>query len=194
MRSLPFLALLTLPVLAQTTPPAAPAASLQNLVANSPFGPLASGAPGAPAGATPLEFRGTFVDGGERFFSVLDTGSRRAEWVALNEGGRPFVVKSFDPAKESIAVEFQGRVLDLKLRDARVVAAPMAVAPSAPTAGQPQPPGQPPITAPTPSASTTEAQRLAQVAEEIRRRRALRQQATSQPPPNTAPPPNIPKK
>ncbi len=194
MRSLPFLALLTIPVLAQPTPAAAPAASLQNLVANSPFGPLASGPAGGPPTATPLEFRGTFVDGNERFFSILDAGSRRAEWVGLNESGRPFVVKSFDPDKESIAVEFQGRVLDLKLRDARIVAAPMAAAPAAPNPGQPQPPGQPTPGAPTVSVSTTEAQRLAQVAEEIRRRRALRQQATSQPPPNTAPPPNTPRK
>jgi hypothetical protein len=194
MRSLPLLALLILPVLAQSAAPTAPAASLQNLVANSPFGPVANGPTGGPPTATPLEFRGTFVDGGERFFSVLDTGSRRAEWVALNETGRPFVVKAYDADKESIAVEFQGRVLDLKLRDARVVAAPLQAAPAAAPNAAPTPPGQPMPGAPTLSVSTTEAQRLAQVAEEIRRRRALRQQATSQPPPNTAPPPNPPRK
>lgn len=183
MRSFPLFASLVLVASAQ---PAAP--SLQNLISNSPFGSAAQAGAG-PVAATPLEFRGTFVDHGERFFSVLDTASRRAEWVGLNEPGRPFAVKSYDPERESIVLEFQGRSMDLKLHSARITAAPMPQ-PSAPVAGNNAPqnvPGRPAQAAP----STTEAQRLAQVAEEIRRRRALRQQA-SQPGaiiPNAAPPP-----
>jgi hypothetical protein len=172
---LPLLFLLALPAGAQTAAPGLP-----SLVANSPFG--SATAPGATAAAVPLEFRGTFLDGGERFFSVLDPATRRAEWVGLNEPGRAFTVKAYNAEQESITVEFQGRPLELKLHAARVAAAPAAsVAAAAPTAG-PTPPQALP--------STGEAQRLAQVAEEIRRRRALRQQAQQNPPPAGAPPRN----
>lgn len=143
------------------------APSLPGLVANSPFG--APAATGSPAAATPLEFRGTFVDGGERFFSILDAASRRAEWVGLNEPGRTFTVKAYDAEQESVSVEFQGRLLELKLHPARIGIA------AAPTATANPSPGAPVAASPLPS--TSEAQRLAQVAEEIRRRRALRQQA-----------------
>lgn len=158
--------------------PAAP--SLQNLVSNSPFGTAAAAAANAGAPTGPLEFRGTFVDNDERFFSLLDPATRRAEWVGLNEAGRPFTVKSYDAERETIVVEFQGRTHDLKLHAARISALPPmpsapAAAPNATAAAQRPAAG--------PSPSTTEAQRLAQVAEEIRRRRALRQQA-QQPPSN----------
>jgi hypothetical protein len=189
MRFLTLHALLVLSAVAQSaTPPPAPA-TLQNLMANSPFGSAAQ--PGAaPVAATPLEFRGTFVDNGERFFSILDTSSRRAEWVSLNESGRPFTVKSYDAEKESIAVDFQGRSLELKLHSARIAVAAPAPAPA--VAAQPAGGGGGGAQArpATPAPSASEAQRLAQVAEEIRRRRALRQQAAGGPPPNTAPPPN----
>lgn len=194
MRSLPLFALLAVPALAQTPPPPEPATStlpsLQNLVQNSPFGSATPvGQPGAAAG--PLEFRGTFVERGERFFSILDTGSRRAEWVGMKESGHAYTVKSYDPDSETVTLDYQGRSLSLKLRTARITA--MATPP--PTAG-PQPgmaisagmaSGGPTV---VPGPNTTEAQRLAQVAEEIRRRRALRQQAQQQPQP--APPPNQP--
>lgn len=186
MRPLLLLALLAVPALAQT--PAAP--SLQNLVQSSPFG-TAIAAGQAAAGAGPLEFRGTFVDRGERFFSIADTASHRAEWVSLNETGRPFQVKNYDADSETVTLDYQGRSMSLKLRTARVTA--MAMPP--PQAVVPPPPGQSPQPSTLPAAAptapgATEAQRLAQVAEEIRRRRALRQQAQQQPAPT--PPPNQP--
>lgn len=186
MRPLPLLALFAAPLLAQTTP----APSLQNLVQNSPFGTAVPvGQAGAAAG--PLEFRGTFVEGGERFFSILDTASRRAEWVGLKDSGHAFQVKSYDPDSETVTLDYQGRSLSLKLRTARITA--MAMPP--PSAG-PQPvvaPGGPNAASVTPAPTTTEAQRLAQVAEEIRRRRALRQQAQQQGPvPQPSPQPNQP--
>ncbi len=169
------LAVLALPAAAQ-----GPTPSLQELVAKSPFG--AAAVPGSPAAATPLEFRGTFVDGGERFFSILDPSARRAEWVGLNEPGRAFTVKAYNAEQESVTVDFQGRPLELKLHSARIAAAPaMAAAPAAA-------PGAPASAQALPS--TSEAQRLAQVAEEIRRRRALRQQAQQAQPPPSAPPRN----
>lgn len=187
MRPLPLLALFAAPLLAQT--PSAP--SLQNLVQNSPFGSAVPvGQAGAAAG--PLEFRGTFVDRGERFFSILDTASRRAEWVGLKDSGQAFQVKSYDPDSETVTLDYQGRSLSLKLRTARVTA--MAMPP--PTAAGPQQgiaPGGPNAASVTPAPTTTEAQRLAQVAEEIRRRRALRQQAQQQQPaPQPSPQPNQP--
>lgn len=182
---LPF-ALLAATAVAQTTAP-----SLENLVQNSPFGTataLAQG-PGAPAG--PVEFRGTFVDRGERYFSILDTASRKAEWVGLNDSGASFLVKAYDADNETITLDYQGRSLSLKLRTAKI----SALATPPPQVAQPTPPpgGAPNvIPAVNPGApGATEAQRLAQVAEEIRRRRALRQQAQGQPG-NPPPPPNQP--
>jgi hypothetical protein len=175
---LPLLLALAVPAGAETAAPGLP-----SLVANSPFGSTAVSGP--TAAAAPLEFRGTFLDGGERFFSVLDSSTRRAEWVGLNEPGRAFTVKAYNAEQESITVEFQGRPLELRLHSARIAAAPAAPAVAAVPAVGPPPQALP---------STGEAQRLAQVAEEIRRRRALRQQA-QQAAPNTAPPPNtIPKR
>jgi hypothetical protein len=189
MRPLTLLAFIAVPALAQTTAP-----SLQNLVQNSPFGSAAAaGQPAAAAG--PLEFRGTFVDRGERFFSILDTAGRRAEWVGLNDTGHAFQVKSYDPDNETVTLDYQGRSLSLKLRTARITAMTMP-APQPGPQNQPTAaggPGQnfPPVPSAAPTPSTTEAQRLAQVAEEIRRRRALRQQAQQQPPqPGAQPPPN----
>lgn len=177
MRSLPLLAFLAVSALAQT-PPAAP--SLQNLVQNSPFG-TATPVGQAAAAAGPLEFRGTFVDRGERFFSILDTGSRRAEWVGMKEGGHAYTVKNYDPDSETVTLDYQGRSLSLKLRTARITAMAMppqvAAGPQANVVSAPGTPGGPGV---NPAPSSTEAQRLAQVAEEIRRRRALRQQAQQQ--------------
>lgn len=187
-RSSLILALIAGSALAQ---PAAP--SLQSLMSNSPFG-VATATPAGAAAAGPLEFRGTFVDRGERFFSLVDPATRKAEWVGLNEAGRPFVVKNYDAERETVAVEFQGRTLDLKLHSARVVAlAPQPVAPPPGTLPQPGNPGNQPR--PALAAGTSEAQRLAQVAEEIRRRRALRQQAQQPGPaqvPGAQPPPTRP--
>ena len=158
------------------------APSLRNLVTNSPFGTAQQSGNVAATNGASLEFRGTFVEGGERFFSLVDTSTRRAEWVGLNERDRPFVVRSFDPESETITVDHQGRTLNLKLHSARI-----GVLPQQPVAqaGPPQPANgnnQPSANQP----SATEAQRLAQVAEEIRRRRALRQQSAN--PQNAQPP------
>lgn len=197
MRPLPLCALLLLSSGLLRAQPAAP--SLQSLISNSPFGTAATSGPNAGMPTGPLEFRGTFVDNGERFFSLLDPATRRSEWVGLNEAGRPFTVKNYDAERETIVVEYQGRSLDLKLHAARIsVLPPVAAAPTTMPAGANAP--RPEV---MPAPSTTEAQRLAQVAEEIRRRRALRQQAQQAAasgqvtpgnpfPPNNAPPPNTP--
>lgn len=155
-------------------------ASLQDLVANSPFGkaPAASAASGTAADA-PLEFRGVFSDAGESFFSLYDVASRRATWVGLKESGNPFVVLAYDEAKGVIEVEYQGQVRSIGLKQAKVTALPVAPLPSVPAS-----PAQgnavvvPPAVSTAPPADDTA--RLVQIAEEIRRRRALRVQAMQQ--------------
>lgn len=178
--------------------PAISAAPLNGLVENSPF------APGKPAGvqsaAAPLEFRGTFVDGGERFFSVHDLGSRTSAWAMIGEGGLPFVIRSYEPETHILVVEHQGALLRLPLRRhspapaapgvADAVARPPKGAPVAP-GGVPAPgralqtmPVNDPNRGPEVALSSpAEAAKLAEIAAEIRRRRELRAKSTAIVPP-----------
>ncbi|MFZ5497225.1 MAG: hypothetical protein ACOZE5_18035 [Verrucomicrobiota bacterium] len=154
---------------------------MDTLVKNSPFGNAPSPNAGSAAGAdSPLEFRGVFFDAGETFFSLYDVATKHALWVGLKEPGNPFVVQAYDEAKGAIVVEYQGRTLTVSLKQAKVVTLPpsvvapaVPVAPGAPGNGAPQPV----VSAGTPP---NEAARLAQIAEEIRRRRAIRAQALQQ--------------
>lgn len=151
---------------------------LDSLVTNSPFGSTA-GTAASPQGESAVEFRGVFVDQGETFFSIYDTAARRAMWVGMKEPGNPYAVKSYDEARGTVIVEFQGRTLTVELKQAKVVALPAGS--SGTSAASPNP-GAPAVATVT---TTDEATRLAQVAEEIRRRRAIRAQAMqpSAPPP-----------
>jgi len=161
------------------------AADIQNLLQTSPFAP-AAGVTASGQNAASLEFRGVFADQGEYFFSLYDTATRRGVWVGLNEPGNPFLVRSYDPANESLTAEYQGRTLQLTLKMAKILvsaAPPLPPVPNASGAATVQP-------APPP-AGTPEAQ----IVEEIRRRRALRQQSAAgsaspaQPVPGTPTPP-----
>ena len=136
---------------------------------------------GAPESANGLEFRGVFTDQGEWFFSLYETGKRTSLWVGLNEPGNPFTVRSYDAAKETVTVEYQGRTLTLALKQAVIQPAePVAnrVAPGGGPGNVAQPAGgaAPANVAGAPT-SADEASKLARITEEIRRRRALRQQA-----------------
>lgn len=153
--------------------PAKPA--LDSLVKNSPFGSAASpGAPGMESGA--LEFRGMIVDNGEPLFSFFETANRQSQWVKLNETGAPYTVQSYDPESQSVKVLYRNQPLTLTLKRAQIIvqAAPPMVTPA------PGATGPSPTAVVNPSApSADEAARLAQVAEEIRRRRALRSQGNA---------------
>ncbi len=168
-------------VLAALALPAADTASLDNLIANSPFG----GVPGAGHGrgeqAAPLEFRGVLYEGATAYFSVYEASTRQSAWVGLNEAGLNYQVKSYDAANARLQVDYQGRALTLPL----VQAPHSAARPMLPLAAAPAQPGNngPAVTPPAPNP-----QLPAQIAEEIRRRRALRQQATPIPPAPPAPP------
>ena len=153
------------------TEPAKPA--LDNLVKNSPFGSAASPViAGAESGQ--LEFRGVIVDKGETFFSLFEPSTRQSQWVGLNESGAAYTVQGYDSATQTVKVLYRNQTLSLTLKRAQVIVQ-AAPAPTTFPVTTPPTPG-----APTPavaaSASPDEAARLAQVAEEIRRRRALRAQ------------------
>jgi hypothetical protein len=170
---------------------------LDALVADSPFGAPAGGNRGGPAGATgPLELRSiVFVDGAYQF-SIFDQGTGKAEWVKIGETGLPFVARSFDRERDALTVEHRGRTLVLALQPAKMgtVAGGAPSAPPSPLPGanrngpaQPNnvnaaapngPPGGSgnnagPRATPPPASSTSaaEAQRLQNLADEIRRRR-----------------------
>jgi hypothetical protein len=159
---------------------------LDSLVNNSPFGSTA--APGAPAGPSQLEFRGVFTDQGEQFFSFFDPATRTSQWVSMKETGAPYTVQSYDTATQTVKVLFRNQPFTLTLKRAQVTVQALP-APQAPVAG-PQPAAAPGAPAPAVGAPTSsdEAARLAQVAEEIRRRRALRAQGL--PPQSQTPPVN----
>ncbi len=146
--------------------PAEPApGQFDNLIKSSPFGQAPAGAAQAGNGSTPLEFRGVFQEKGDYFFSVHETSTRAGQWVGLKEASQPYVVESYDSEKGSIQVKYHGQTMTLSLKAAQVIV-------QAPPAISPLPTNTPPVM--TNAAPADEANRLAQVAEEIRRRRALR--------------------
>src|SRR6478609_7289273 len=112
----------------------AEAVDLDELLKQSPFGQRPTENAPASAAATTLELRGIFTDQGEFFFSIYDTSSRSSRWVGLNETNDPFVVKSYDDAKNEAKIEYQGReiVLGLKQAKAAVLAGSPIPVPSAP--------------------------------------------------------------
>jgi hypothetical protein len=174
-------------IMAAQTP--APADALEALLRDSPFLP-AAGARAAPAGDTgPLEFRSVVFEDGAFAFSIYDQGSRQSNWVKLGENGHSFTARSFDRERDALTVEHQGRTQVLTLQPARMSsqqtggASPMPLPTQAEAAGQPgpqNPNAQPPGIAPTggpaqtispPGTNAQEAQRLQNMADEIRRRR-----------------------
>ena len=145
-----------------------------SLLQRSPF---SVATPGQQAAAdAPLEFRSVLVDRGEFFFSIYQPSAHAGLWVSLNEPGNPFSVVSYDEKTETVKVDYQGRTLSLALKESKIQAFVQKTPPpntTAPAPGAPLPAGV--------AAPADEANRLARIAEEIRRRRALRQQATPAP-------------
>ncbi|MCC6416423.1 MAG: VCBS domain-containing protein [Opitutaceae bacterium] len=160
------LGLTGLPLAARAT---ANDADLRSLLDNSPFG-AAQSSTGPTRTDTPVEFRGVFAEGGENFFNLYLAANSRSEWLGLGETyGDTLTVKAYDAANQQLTVELQGRPLTLSLGSAKrpaIAPTPAAPALTATTTPSAQP------TAPVP-----DQERLAKIADEIRRRRALRQQA-----------------
>lgn len=161
------------------TPPAAD--PLDALVADSPFQSATGGRSGAAVATGPLELRSIVLVDGAYQFSVFDQGTGEASWIKIDERGHPFVARSFDRERDSLTVEHQGRTLVLALQPARMASGPaMAAAPPPPLPGGDNQgnrrnapaanagPGGPPASSAT---NPAEAQRLQNLADEIRRRR-----------------------
>ena len=158
-----------------------------DLAGVSPFlPPNAAAAAGQSGPSGPVELRGIMGTGHGFAYCIFDTAKKTSAWVGLNEKGNEFVVRSADPAHESVTVDYQGQTLKLVLHTAKV------------TSAGPAPYVQPP-TAVTSSvvvnpSMADEQRRLDAVAEEVRRRRAERMRALNaastnpaSTPPNTAP-------
>jgi len=127
----------------------APAANLEGLVKNSPFG--GSGVAAAP-GAAPsiLEFRGMYTEGGVHYFSIYNSQTKQSSWVRAGEAPStnvPVTVKAFDPVNETLDVDNGGQNQQMTLHQSNVVtyrgpspaqmaavAASASVAPAAPVA------------------------------------------------------------
>lgn len=160
-------------LLLQVAGAGSPTDKINRLLSNSPFGQSRAGAAGGGATGDPLEFRGVLEENGNKLFSIYETGTHHSTWVELNDSVNGFSVKSYNPANETLSVEYQDRPLTLAIKRA---------APVAQAAQFQAPPG---VMAPTPANPTgqvgqspVDQQRLQQIQEEIRRRRALRQQAS----------------
>ena len=153
--------------------------AMAKISTESPFVPKNGQAMAAPTENSPIELRGVMQTSEGMMFGIYEPASQKGTWVKANETGNGYVVKTFDAARSSISVEYQGRVQTLTLKEARfdgtVTAVPM-------TGGaQVRPavlPGGAPAVASNPA---EEAKRLENVANEVRRRRAARQAATGAP-------------
>lgn len=157
---------------------------LESLVRDSPFIP-AGGMAARPAAsaAGPLELRGVVFENGSYSFSIYDGATHEAIWVKLEESGHDFIARSFNRERDELVVEHQGRSLTLPLQEAKTTntadagGAPMP--PPGATAAVQRPanpaPAQPAAASPAPTAAppsqVLEAQRLQDLADEVRRRR-----------------------
>ena len=176
---------------------------LNRLAQDSPFlPPSGAQSPGMPSSGQ-FEFRSLVVEDGRLYFSVYDSSKQRSEWVTLDETGGPFVARRYDEAKDTLTIEVNGETQTLTLKESRVhgtdnapsgppaplptnnapagPAGPGLSAPSeakGPVPGNPSP-GAPPVPVIT---NPQEAERLQNLANEIRRRRGLREMPAPQNP------------
>ena len=142
----------------------------ESLVRNSPFLPAGNVAPvNAPNGR--LEFRGVVSLDGTTRFTIFDTSTNRAVWLAVGESDGGLRVAAYDASAEAVTVELEGQSVRLTMKEAQIVS--VAVAP--PAAGpQNGGPVAGPGLAPPPNVKEIQ-ERRARIIEELRRRRALRQ-------------------
>jgi hypothetical protein len=153
---------------------AMPARALADLAQASPFLPSnlsASAANNGPSG--PVELRGVMSTSQGTEYCIYDVVKRTSAWVGLNEQGNGFVVKSADPASDSVTVEFQGRTMNLMLHTAKISSSGSAVPVMSPQGGSAI--TQTVVLNPSPA---DEQRRLDAVAAEVRRRRLEREKAS----------------
>ncbi len=166
-----------------------------NLIENSPFLPASgAGAGAAQQEAAPLELRSILKEGGDFEFSLYDPAKKLSTWARLNESGHDFVVKAFDPEKETVTIEQKSRTYKLVLKEAKITLAVGNPAQSPAIAGMqpgvapgmPQPgfPSQPvPFSGvgrgPPGAAPSLTPDQLRNLEADINRRRELRRQAVA---------------
>jgi len=175
-----------------------PAFAASNLLENSPFLP-ANLAFGAGQDTAPLELRSILKEGADYEFSLYDPAKKLSTWARLNEVGHDFVVKAFDPAKETVTVEQKSRTYRLALKESKITPMAATSIQQAAMAGMPPggfqgaAPGMPPSVppdragpgqfgnrvqaAPTPPLTP---EQLRNLEADINRRRELRRQAAAQ--------------
>ena len=184
-----------------------PARAASNLLENSPFLPI-NLASGAAQETAPLELRSIVREGDDYEFSLYDPARKASTWARLNEPGRDFVVKAFDPDKEVVTIEQKGRTYRLALKESKIallasnpypaqVPSAVGMPPGAPQGSAPgmapsNPAGPFPFgirsqAGPTPSLTP---EQLRSLEADINRRRELRRQAAAaqpgMPPPAAA--------
>lgn len=112
-------------------------------------------------------------------YCIYDTAKKKDIWVGLNEPGHDFVVRSADPAADSVRVDYQGRSLSLTMHASKVASSgPAAVRYEIANAAGGARPGP----AASPPSPADEQKRLDEVAQEVRRRRLEREKAIQQAP------------
>jgi hypothetical protein len=137
----------------------------------SPFLPPGStSGPNGSGESAALELRGIMTTPDGTRFCIYDPVKKTGIWSGLNERGNPFVIKSADLTHATVMVQSEGHTLRLELHQARV----SALAPTGAFGQMVDAAG------PVSASPADQAQRLAAVAEEVRRRRELRNQQAQQ--------------
>jgi hypothetical protein len=179
-----------------------PVMAASNLLENPPFAPANTAASSAQDN-TPYELRSILLANGVYEFSLYDPAKKRSTWATLNEPGRDFVVKSYDPDKQTITVEQRNRTYQLTLKEGKIALLNVAAAQVSGPGGPPGPgggPGMMPVMIRGPGgpgsgpggsriggtpAPTLTPEQLRNLEADINRRRELRRQAAGAPTPGT---------
>jgi len=119
-------------------------------------------------------------------YGLYDPAKHQSGWVKVNETGNAYTVRSFNASNESINVEYEGRILTLALKAAKIDTMPAnaipAPLPVAAAVANGQTPTSNNVTMPATNAPPgSEAKRLEEIAAEVRRRRDARQSAAQLP-------------
>ena len=146
------------------------------------------------------ELRSVLKAGGEYEFSLYDPAKKQSTWARLNEPGHDFVVKAYDPEKDTVTVELRNRTFKLTLKEAKITQLstapgqpPAAVAAGPqPVAGRGQPGPTPPGRDQSGAAPALTPEQLRNLQADINRRREMRRQATASPGPATPAQPPAP--
>jgi hypothetical protein len=115
------------------------------LVHDSPFLPFGvSKTQGIATSDSPMELRGIMSDTSGNLYYVYDLGKKHGVWAGRNDAENSFVIISDNANDGSLEIRMRdGRVLDLKLREGKTLAAKIdSEAPGAQSAVSAQGPGQ----------------------------------------------------